>query len=298
MYPEKPVTMVVGYPPGGATDVSARITADALSRVLRQPVTVLNKPGAAGAVAAAFVKNARPDGYTLLYTGSGPILVQPHVEKTAYDALNDFRYVGQVTIFHAALGAAVDSPYKTGEDLIKWLHEKPEPLTIGMNGGPNMAWIGLASLLNEARVDRKKVNLVPFEGDAPALAALMGGHCTVIAANHSVMKPQADAGKIRILGVFSGKRPECDPSTPTFKEMGYNVDIPSRFFIAAPAGVPEQVVNMLESSLKKVVETESFRTKILSAFQDPKYLNSEDLTVIIRREYELYGHILGSLKGE
>lgn len=295
-YPEKAITFVVGYPAGGATDLSARITADALSEVLKKPVVVLNKPGGAAAVGTAYVKNAKPDGYTLLYTGSGPILVQPQVQKTPYDSLREFKFVCQVTIFHAALAVTPDSPYKNIKDFIKHLKESAEPVNIGMNGGPNMAWIGFVDLLKEAKVDSKKVNYIVFNGDAPAIAALLGGHCTAAAANHSPMAAQAQAGKIRILGVFSAERPKCDPQVPTFKEMGYDVDIPSRYFIAAPKDAPEEVVQILEGAIRKMMGSARFQKSIYRVFQDPAFLNSKEITEVVHKEYKLYGEVLKELK--
>lgn len=216
-YPTKPVTLTVGYAPGGAADVSARALAVAMEKIWGQPVMVVNKPGAATAIQMDFVKKAPADGYTLGVFVSGG-LTATHLREVPYHFFDDFTHIAQYGSFIFGIAVHAESPWMSLKDLVEHAHKNPGKLRYG---AVPAGTIGHLMAEQFALLNNVKWVHVPFSGDAEAGAALLGKHVEVIVTTYSGWGPYVKAGKVRALGVINDARLKEFQDVPTIKEAGF-----------------------------------------------------------------------------
>jgi tripartite-type tricarboxylate transporter receptor subunit TctC len=243
-YPSRPLTYVVPFPPGGVTDNGARTIAKVLSEKIGQPVIVENKPGAGGIVGAEYVSQAKPDGYTFMYTSSGPLgAFAFRYKKLSFDPFTAFTPVHGMAYSPMLFIVRADAPYKTFKELVEYAKKNPEGINY-YSTGPGSANHLVAELLQKA--GGFNMTQVPYKGTGPALTDLLAGVIQVVWEYPVVMKPYLDAGKLRALGITSEQRMPILPDVPTFVEQGY----PEAVFtgwatIAVPAATPKPIVDKL-----------------------------------------------------
>ena len=250
-YPNKAINMVAANPPGGASDINARILAEPLSNVLKQPVVVVNRPGAGGAIGAAQVANSKPDGYNLLLALSS-VIVYPEAEivsgrKPIYE-LSQLEPIALLSSDPMILLVRPDSPYKTLDDLIKAGKEKPNTITYSSSGNFGPIHLSVEMLAFQAGV---KFAQIPFGGGGPSVIALLGGQVDFTTAAPPIASAQIAAGKVRPLAVSSAKRLPAFPDIPTYRDLGYNAEYYIWAGIYAPTGTPSAVIQTLRNSVKK-----------------------------------------------
>lgn len=241
-----PVRILVGFPPGGSADTTARLMAEKMSASLGVPVVVENRPGAGGRIAAQAVKDAAPDGNLLMLVPMAVMVVQPVVFKSIkYDTTKDFTPIGNAATFPLALAAGPATPAKTMAELVAWLKANPNQ---GNYGSP--ATGSLPHFLGEMLGQSVGVKLqhVPYQGGAPLMTALLGGQLPIgfdtpleFAENHR-------AGKLRILAVSSPQRMAQFPEVPTLREAGVNIEASAWFGLFGPAGIPAARVDALNAA--------------------------------------------------
>jgi tripartite-type tricarboxylate transporter receptor subunit TctC len=265
-YPDKPVQLIVPYGAGGSTDLLARAISQVAPRYFSQPLVVVNKPGGGAIPGRLDVKNAKPDGYTLLFGyGSGEDLVVPHQRQLPYDALADFEPVARMSIHSIVLAVAADSPYKTLGDLVKKAKEKGSLTAAVSTKG---AAVDIAFLLF-GKAAGVKVITVPGTGGADAVTRLVGGHADFGGGHPSEVLPHVKAGRLRPLAVALEKRDSTLPDVPTFKEQGYDVvTAGSVKGIAVPKNTPKAIVAALEERFQKIAADPEFR-KIMGDLGQP-----------------------------
>ena len=239
-WPTKTVTVVVPFAAGGNTDVMARMASQRLSTELKQNFVVENRVGAAGAIAAAYVAQAAPDGYTLLFGAAPQIAVVPRIQKVSYDPLKDLVPVSVFGTgpFILAINAAI--PAKTMQEFVAY--GKGRKLNFGSGGIGSIGHLSGALFVARANLDSVHV---PFKGGGPAMVALVGGQIDMYFGNAAEIIPHAESGKVRILGVATDKRMQQLPDVPTISELFPNFALNSWNGFLAPAKTPPAIVNKL-----------------------------------------------------
>ena len=253
-YPERPIRLVVGFPPGGATDILARILQQHMPGPIGQPVVVDNRGGASGTIAAAMVAKAAPDGYTIMMVPSGPYTISASTyAKLPYDAVRSFTGVSLLVWVTNVIVVPQNSPAKTLQDLIRMARETPGQVTFSSSGAGSLHHLSGEVL---KRLTGTDMIHVPFKGAGPAMAALAGSEVTFGFTSMPSAMPFIHAKRIRPLAVTSAKRMPALPETPTMTEAGVppppGLDIREWYGVIVPAATPAPIVNKLNAEMVKV----------------------------------------------
>lgn len=281
-FPTKPITILVPFAAGGAADLMSRTLAGPAGEKLGQPVVVENRPGGSGAVAMTALKNAPPDGYTLIMTSTGPSTITPVLSDTGYGP-QDFVPIMQVTDIPLGLAVPNDSPLKSVQDFFKFASENPNKLKVGTPGATLVQHITLQQLLAEQGV---KVNLVPFNGGAESVTAMLGGNVDAIFNVTQELMPHVKAGRFRLLGVTAAERLEEAPDVPTFREQNLDVVKGAWYGLVAPKGTPADVVKKLHDAFKAALDSEKVQEEFKKLHVPPGYTPGEALAERWAREFE------------
>lgn len=270
-WPDRPIELIVGFAPGGGTDLTARTLAKYLEEDLGQTVTVINKPGASGAIGLSYVGRAKPDGYTLGMTNM-PGLVSLPIERDAGFTLDSFTYLANLVRDPSAFSVKLDSPYKSMKALIDEAGKDPEAISYGSTGVGTDDHLALVLFEQATGV---QLNHVPFNGAGPLRNALLGGHTDVGGMNLGEAMPY-NGQVVRILGQASEKRSPLAPDVPTFKEQGIDLVFASERGVVAPKGIPEEVTTVLREALKRVAAEPEFQKHMQQQFTEMDYLNGDE----------------------
>jgi tripartite-type tricarboxylate transporter receptor subunit TctC len=249
-YPDRPVRIVVGFPPGGSSDTVARVVAQHLSPLLGQPVVVENKPGAGGVIGSDAVAKAPPDGYTLLLATAGHSTAAAIMQKLPFDAIKDFAWVTTVTTYPFAIATAADSQIKSLPDLIQKAKAAPGKVTYSSAGvGTSHHLLGewLSSLAGI------EMNHIPFKGGTSPLTEVLAGRVDVMVETMTLVLPHIKSGKLRGLAVTSPEPKDYLPDVPPASKTVPGLVFQSWLGIAAPAGTPDPIVQRLNSDLRKAL---------------------------------------------
>jgi tripartite-type tricarboxylate transporter receptor subunit TctC len=259
-YPTRPITVVAPFPPGGVADLTARPVAAAMEKVLKNPVGVVNKTGAAGAVGMQFVATSKPDGYTLLLALSS-ISIIPEADKLfgrppAF-TVDQFAPIALISADPTILVVPADKPWKTAKDFIEDAKRRPGQISFSSSGVYGTLHMAMELLSHAAGV---KLRHVPYAGAGPALTAILGGHVDALASGPAVVLPHIKSGKLRPLAGWGDRRVAALPEVPTFKELGYP---DAEFYIwaglVAPKGTPEPVLARLRDAVRAAVADPDFK---------------------------------------
>lgn len=284
--PKQPIQILVGFSPGGGTDIIARNIASAAQPFFPVPLVVVNKPGAAGSIAAETVKNSKPDGYTLFVAGGSESVSMGNHQKLGYDIRKDFTGVMQITRQRVAITVNDSSPWKTVGDMVEAVKAAPGKYTFGSSGAGSTYHSIMLVLAHEAGLDMKHT---PYQGGAPSLAALLGGHIDVTPLAPEESASVYEAGRIRYLALASDGRSPALPDVPTVQEEGYDVFVENLKGFAGPAGMPDEVVAYLHDNFKKALESEAFKKLADKANLELQYRNGEDFMGAITDMYNQIG---------
>lgn len=250
-WPDKTVTLVVPFPPGGATDLLARTLTPKLQATFKQTVIVDNKAGATGTIGAGFVKRAPADGYTLLVTSLGPLVIAPHLIKAPYDAAKDFDYLTVAVQAPNVLVVPANSPFKTVADLIAAEKAKPGALTFASAGNGTSDHLSAELFWLQSGTTGLHV---PYKGAAPAITDLLGGQVDAAFQNINNVLPHINGGKLRVLAVAAPKRSPLLPNVPTLAESGVkDAEATSWQGVVAPKGLPPEVKAKIHAALTEAL---------------------------------------------
>jgi tripartite-type tricarboxylate transporter receptor subunit TctC len=261
-YPSRPVTIVNPFPPGGAVDVVTRPYASVLETLLKQPVIIETKAGAAGAVGAQFAANAKPDGYTLishLPSLAGFEAVDKLFGRVPKFTRDNFIPIARLTEGPLVLVVNDQQPYKTLKELVEDAKKSPNKLTFSSSGLYGALHLPTALFMKAAGVQMKHL---PTAGGGPALTAILGNNSQVLVSSIAAASAQMKAGKLRALASYSPKRAAALPNVPTLKELGYDVEFSIWVGLFAPKGTPDAVITRLRTETRNVVATEQFKKAI------------------------------------
>lgn len=283
-FPTKPITLIIPFGPGGASDLTARAFVGAAPEALGQPVIIQLKPGGGGAIASDIVAKAAPDGYTLLMGGPGPNTTLPAIEGRSRGP-EDLAAVCRINYSAMLTLVPANAPYKTFKELIQYAKAHPGQLKFGhagIWGGPDLLW---KQIQLKAGITAK---IIPYDGGAEAMVGLLGGHIDVSCLAPTQSTPHIKAGKLRALSISDAKRDPDLPDVPTLREEG--VDVVNLLWkgIMAPKTTPRPVIDKLASAFKKMLEDPSSIAMIKKLGDNFHYLGPDELTKFWREEYEAH----------
>ena len=280
-YPIKPITLIVPWPAGGSTDIAMRAIADSASKFIGQPITIDNKAGGGGTVGpATMAAAAKPDGYTIAQL---PITVfrLPLMQEVSWDPAKDFSYIIHLTGYTFGVTTSAEAPFKTWKDVVDYAKQNPGKVTYATPGTGTSLHIGMEQIAAMAGI---KLTQVPFKGGAETNAAVLGQH-TTLQADSTGWRPLVDAGKLRLLMVWTSVRSSNFPDVPTLKELGYPMVYDSPFGIGGPKGMDPKIVKILHDAFRKGLDDPDFIKHMERNDQVRSYLNTEDYTRWAREQY-------------
>jgi len=275
-YPDKPITMIVPFPPGGVADTVARPVAEALSRELKQPVVVENRAGAGGALGIGVASRAPADGYTMLLSLSS-ISILPEADKIldrkpAYQ-LSQFKPIARFTADPTVLVVRADAPWKTFAGFVADVKRSPGKYNYGSSGNYGTMHVPMEMLKAQAGF---RMTHIPYTGAGPAVVALLGGQVDAIASGPSTVVQQIQAGKLRALAHWGDHPLSALPDVPSLKQLGYPVRFAQWSALFVPAGTPDDVIKRLRAASAKVAVDANVRQVIAKAGSPIEYLDAPE----------------------
>jgi tripartite-type tricarboxylate transporter receptor subunit TctC len=276
-FPARAITMIVAFPPGGVADITGRPTAAAMEKILKQPVAVVNRPGAAGAVGNAAVANAKPDGYTVLMALSSISVIPAADElfnrKPAY-SLDQFAPVALVTADPTILVVHPSLPVKNAKELVALARTRAGELSYSSSGIYGALHMPMEMFLHAAKV---KMRHLPTPGGGPAIIAVLGGHVELTAGGPAAISSHVKSGKLRTIAGWGADRHPSYPDVPTFRELGYkNVEYYIWAGMFVPKGTPESVTKVLREAARKAVEDPEFKNAMAKVSSLVQYKDAPD----------------------
>jgi tripartite-type tricarboxylate transporter receptor subunit TctC len=285
-YPDRPITLIVPFPPGGVSDGTARVVAPALAEALGQPVIIENRGGSGGNIGLAAAARANPDGYTLTMTPNAPLTMNPFMFRNyPFDPETGLAPIAMIG--GGALGLIVpsSSPIMSVKDLIALAKAKPGELTFGHVGIGSSHW--MAGILLNKKADIQIVP-VPFQGAGPAMNALLGGHISMSYGTLSGAIPFVQSGKFRLIAVVEKKRLKSFPDVPTVAETVPGVETATWVGFFAPAGTPKPIIARLHQAAEKALGSDDVRDKLARVGVDETVSSPEELRRIMHAELKFW----------
>ena len=288
-YPVRPIRWIVPAPPGGGTDAVSRIMAPKLTEIFKQQIVVDNRGGVQGSIATALVAKAPPDGYTILFTFSGPIAVNPHIfREVGYEALKDFAGLTLYTQQPMIMTAHPTLPAASLKELVAYAKQHPGKVTFASSAS-------LQHLGGELFKLAAGINLihVPYKGAGPAVLDLLGGNVNTMISNPTSIIPHVKTGRLRALGVMGGTRIDALGDVPTAVEMGFKEfgNVVEWYGMVAPARTPRPIVRKLNEALVRILNMPDVQERIRALGMTPSPSTPEELEKLIRADYALWGRV-------
>ena len=293
-YPSRPIRWIVPFNAGGPGDGVLRIIAPKLSEVLGQPIVVDNRGGANGIVGSEVVKNAAPDGYTLLLASAAFSINATLYPKLPYDSINDFTPVSTICFGPGMLVVHPSLPVKTLNELIALAKAKPGSLTYASSGTGAPSHLAVELIKTQAGIDMVHV---PYRSMAPGITELLGGHVQLAIPTMSVVVPHVKAGKLRALGVTSAQRSAAMPDVPTIAEGGLpGFEASNWYAVLAPAGTPAEVVAKINTELNRILKTADVRDRLAFLGLDARGMTPDEFGMFMKTEIAKWAKVIKSSK--
>ncbi len=290
-YPTKPITIIVPFPPGGTTDILARILAQYMSTELGQSVVIDNRGGAGGNIGTQAAARAPADGYTLLMGTVGTHAINASLyKKLPYDPIKDFVPLSRVAMVPNLLVANPSQPYKTVQELIAYARANPGKINYGSSGNGTSIHLSGELFKSMAKVE---MTHIPYKGSAPAVSDLIGGQIAIMFDNMPSALPHVKAGKLRAIALTSARRSPELPDVPTVAEAGLpGYEATSWFGMFAPAGTPPAIVAKLNDTIVKALNDPEIRKKIVEQGGEPHPEKPEQFAAFIKAETAKWGKVV------
>jgi tripartite-type tricarboxylate transporter receptor subunit TctC len=289
-YPNKPVTIVVGFEPGGGTDTTARIVQGPLGEQIGQQVVVENRAGAGGNIAVDYVAKQAPDGYTIVLANVGALAVNPHILKTPYDPLKDLVPISMAAEFANVLVVQPSLGINTVADYVKAAREKPGTITYASSGIGGAGHLAGELLRSMAKID---IVHVPYKGGGPAMQGFLGGQVASFFATPVSSVSQIRAGKAKAVATTGSKRAALMPDVPTVAEAGYaGYEALNWYGFLAPKGTPKEIIDRLNKEIVKALANPQVVAALNKTGTEPKSSTAEEFAAYIKREYDTWGKVV------
>jgi tripartite-type tricarboxylate transporter receptor subunit TctC len=293
-WPQKPVRFIVPFPPGGATDISARLLGEKLTQIWGQTVVIENRGGAGGGVGAAEAARAAPDGYTLFFPSGSVVTANQHVyAKLAYHPEKDFIPVTKVVSGPQVLTVPANSPFKTVKNLIDHARANPGKLTFGHAGIGSQTHLAAENFVWQAKIDALAV---PYKGEGPGLAALVGGETSFFVGNMAASIGHINGGRLRALGVTSKTEAAQLPGVPPIAKTIPGFENTGWFGIVAPAGTPNDIVQKVYRDTKKALEASDLRGRLFVQGLAPVGNTPAEMAKEMKEESALWARVVKERK--
>ena len=275
-WPSKPISLIVAFPPGGVADIVARPLAVAMEKTLKQPILVVNRPGAGGATGTASVAKAAPDGYTILMALSSisifPVSDRINSKQPTYE-MKEFAPIALVTADPTVLVVRADGPYKTLKDFVDAARANPGKINYSSSGVYGTLHVAMEIFANAAGI---KLFHVPYGGGGPAVTALLGGQVEALASGPAAAIGQIKGGKMRALASWSDKRLALLPEIPTFRELGYEAEFYIWSGVVAPASTPAPILARFREAVREAANSAEFKSAMSRVETPIAYLDGPD----------------------
>lgn len=290
-FPDRPINLIVPWPPGGTTDRHLRMLAQIAGRDLGQQIVVHNQPGASGTLGPGnMALNAKPDGYTLAQFPSGMLRLS-HMQKTAWHPIDDFTFIIGISGYTLGLTVRSDSPYRTFSDFIEAARREPGRINYGSPGLGTTPHLVVEAIAGSAKV---KLNHVPFKGSADLMLALLGGH-VMAQCDATVWDRHVDSGEVRLLATFGDARAKRWPMVPTAKELGFDVSSSAPYGIVGPKGMDPAVVRKVHDAFRRAMGDPRHTEMLEQLNQELWYRNSEEYAAWARTTFAREGVLIEQL---
>jgi tripartite-type tricarboxylate transporter receptor subunit TctC len=290
-YPNRPVRVIIPWPPGQATDLAARMVGEKLSQQLGQSFIMENRPGAGGVIGTEAVVKAAPDGYTLLASSSGPISIMPNLQKIPYDTLKDLVPISLTARAPFALITHPSFPAANAREFVTLVRANPGKYTFASSGTG-----ATAHLFGELFNSMAKLNAVhvPYKGSAPAMTDLIGGQVSYAVETVASIVGHVKSGRVKILGVTTAKRASALPDVPSLAEAadipGY--DVAAWIGYHAPAGTPREIVMRLSAEIQKAMQSPDMKDRYITLGLDQASNTPDEFAAMMRSEQDRYATII------
>jgi len=288
-YPDRPLTLLSGYPAGGLVDIVSRVLAEGMKPKFPKGVVVLNRTGAGGGIAAGEVATGKPDGYTVVLAPLSTLVIQPQLSELRFKTPDDYEPVINVVSYYPLLVVRPDAPWKTIQEFVAEAKANPGKLRVGTPGEGTSSHLNLEEFMSVAGI---KLTHVPYRGWAESSPAMLGGHIEAIVAQPGEALPFVEAKKMRALVVFQNTRHSGFPGVPTAKEAGLNVANGVWYLLVAPKGTPAPIIKYLHDAAKAAIEEPSFAAQMAQRGIDVDYRPGDKVRADLWREYRAHTEIL------
>lgn len=288
-YPERPVRLVVGFPPGGAADILGRIAAQQLSDRIGQQVVVDNRGGAGGLIATEIAVKANPDGYTLLFS-SIPHVINPHLyRKVSYDAIRDFTPVVQFVAVPLMMAAGPSLPAKNVKELIDYAKANPGKINYGSAGSGSSSHLAVELFKSMAGI---RMEHIPYKGTGPLITDMLGGQIGVTIASAVPLTPQVRSGRLRGLAVTGPKRSAAFPELPAIAETVKGYEVVNWFGIFAPAGTPMAIVKRVNAELNTALKDQQLVKTLNARGADAVGGSAEEFARVVKADFAKWARVV------
>jgi tripartite-type tricarboxylate transporter receptor subunit TctC len=290
-FPAKPIRLLIGFAPGGGTDVTARILTQRLSEKFGQPIVIDYRPGAAGTVGNAIAAKTTPDGYTWLMTAIGPHVIAPSLYRTLpYDPFRDYTAMALVSVAPFLLLVHPSVPAKSVSELVAWLRKRPTPATYSSAGAGTPGHLASELLKSITKVD---IVHVPYKGAAPALADLMGGQVQMAFSDMTISAPHLSSGRLRALAVTSSTRSPLAPNLPTVAESGMpGFEALVWYGLVGPKGIPNGIVRQVNTEIVRLLNLAEVRERFATLGATPAPGTPDDFAKQIKADYDKWAKVI------
>jgi tripartite-type tricarboxylate transporter receptor subunit TctC len=291
-YPDKPVMMLAGYPPGGLVDIVSRLVAEGMKAKFPRGINVVNRPGAAGSVAVSELVRSAPDGYTIVMTPHSALVIAAQLQDLSYKTPDDYDPIINLVAYYPMIAVRTESEYKTIEDLVADAKANPGKLRVGSPGEGTSSHLNLEEFMRHTGT---KMIHVPFQGWGQSSPALLGGHIEALVAQPGELKGAVDGKRMRVLVNFRPQRMASFADVPTAKELGWDVANGVWYLLVAPKGTPAPVIRYIHDAAKTAIDDPKFGADMGNRGIDVDYRPGATLRADLWREYKLHTEILGRL---
>lgn len=289
-WPAKPIRLIVGYPPGGVADLTARTYGQQLATSLNQSVIVDNRPGAGGGIGAELASRAAPDGYTFLIASAGELVINPSAySNLRYDPLRDFIPISIASLNAIIFVSNASTPFKTLDDVIVAAKAKPDAIPYASTGLGSMQHLSI-ELWRTA--GGPALIHVPYKGGGPAAAAVVSGETPLAAVALAAAIPHLRSGRLRALGLTSLKRSALAPEVPTFAEGGFAIDATIWVGLFAPANTPPEIIKRMHAEMTRAAQGAEVRDRLAAAGSEAASSTPEEFAAVLRADLERFTKVI------